>query len=386
MRAIVLFVLALCIPSFATFIAVLETVSIDKALTPAECRFLTDELRAQAGAALPAYMNYTIMTRENINVMLTPGKSIEDCEGSCIAETGRNIAADYVAQARVGRFEDRLTLTVELYATGTGNLIGSFTAMQNTAVDLWNSIKADSKTMFAKVQEAVQLQAAPAQSQQPQSGWEASPLKNGTVEPQKPAEPVVKKFFRDSRDGNTYRVVVIGKKAWMAENLRYNEGASECYNNDDDNCKMYGRYYTWSQAMGLDANCNSKVCSVKKSVKTRGACPVGWHIPSIIEWQNLAKYVRGKAGSNATLVLKSDFGWKKQNGTNESKFNTIPAGYRFQSGNFMGLGKNARFWSTADVGATDAVSWVLEDQSFDGFVYHEDYKASELNVRCVSDD
>ena len=138
--------------------------------------------------------------------------------------------------------------------------------------------------------------------------------------------------------------------------------------------------------MALDANCNSKVCSVKKSVKTKGVCPVGWHIPSIIEWQNLAKYVRGKAGSNATLVLKSDFGWKKQNGTNESKFNTIPAGYRFQSGNFMGLGKNARFWSTADVGATDAVSWVLEDQSNDGFVYHEDYKASELNVRCVSDD
>jgi uncharacterized protein (TIGR02145 family) len=52
----------------------------------------------------------------------------------------------------------------------------------------------------------------------------------------------------------------------------------------------------------------------------------------------------------------------------------------------MGLGKNARFWSTADVGATDAVSWVLEDKSFDGFVYHEDFKASELNVRCVSDD
>ena len=73
MRAIVSFVLLLCIHSFAAFVAVLETVSIDKAITPAECRFLTDELRAQAGAALPAYMNYTIMTRENINVMLPPG-------------------------------------------------------------------------------------------------------------------------------------------------------------------------------------------------------------------------------------------------------------------------------------------------------------------------
>ena len=145
MRGVVLLVLMLCAHSMAAFVAVLETVSIDDAINVSECRFLTDELRTQAAAALPAYMDYTIMTRENINVMLPPGKSVADCEGSCIAETGRNIAADYVAQARVGKFGDKLTLTVELYETGSGKLIGSFTAMQSNAVDLWNSIKKDSK-------------------------------------------------------------------------------------------------------------------------------------------------------------------------------------------------------------------------------------------------
>lgn len=64
--------------------------------------FLTDKLRDRAKAVLPAYMGYVIMTRENINAMLPPGKSIEECEGSCLVETGKNIAADYVAQARVG--------------------------------------------------------------------------------------------------------------------------------------------------------------------------------------------------------------------------------------------------------------------------------------------
>ena len=385
MRIFICAILCLCLNSFATFIAVLETVSIDKALTPTECRFLTDELRAQAGAALPAYMNYTIMTRENINVMLPPGKSIEDCEGSCIAETGRNIAADYVAQARVGKFEDRLTLTVELYETASGNLIGSFTAMQENAVSLWDAIKADSKTLFAKVQDAMRLaKAATRATQQP--GWETSPILNGTIDVVPPTKPVVKKYMKDSRDGNIYKVVVIGQKAWLAENLRFNVDGSECYKSKDEACLMYGRYYTWSQALGIDPNCDSKVCAVKKSVKVRGVCPAGWHIPSIVEWQTLARYVQNKAGSNASLVLKSDYGWAKKNGTNESNFNAVPAGYRFTSGNFMDFGKTARFWSTSDLGAVEAVSWELTDQSSKGLVYHEDYKKSELSVRCVADD
>lgn len=75
----------------------------------------------------------------------------------------------------------------------------------------------------------------------------------------------------------------------------------------------------------IDPNCNSKTCAVKKSMFIKGVCPVGWHIPSIIEWQNLSKYVQGKAKANASLVLKSDYGWKKKNGTNESKFNAVPA-------------------------------------------------------------
>ena len=153
MRIFLFALLCLCMNSFAAFVAVLETVSIDSAIASSECHFLTDELRAQAGAALPPNMNYTIMTRENINVMLPPGKTLEECEGSCLAETGKNISADYVAQARVGKFGDKLTLTVELYETAGGKLLGSYTALQSTAIDLWNDIKRNSKTLFARVQD-----------------------------------------------------------------------------------------------------------------------------------------------------------------------------------------------------------------------------------------
>ena len=77
--------LALLFPAFALakYVAVLETISDKELLTLQERQYLTDILRGQAVRALPAEQNWTIMTRENINVMLPPGKSIEDCEGSC---------------------------------------------------------------------------------------------------------------------------------------------------------------------------------------------------------------------------------------------------------------------------------------------------------------
>src|SRR5574344_1100823 len=141
----------LSVPSFAVHVAVLETISSQNALGLSERQYLTDELRAQAVKALPAELNFTIMTRENIIAMLPPGKSIEECEGSCLVETGKNISADYVAQGRVGRFGKDLTLTVELYETAGAKLVGSFTAKSADAEGLLESVKLQSPELFAKV-------------------------------------------------------------------------------------------------------------------------------------------------------------------------------------------------------------------------------------------
>ena len=74
--------------SFAKFVAVLETMSDgNDQLSLTERQFLTNMLREQAVRELPAELNFTIMTRENIMMMLPPGKAIEDCEGSCLAES-----------------------------------------------------------------------------------------------------------------------------------------------------------------------------------------------------------------------------------------------------------------------------------------------------------
>lgn len=149
--AIALFLLA---NSFAAHVAVLETTRDDvNLLDHKECQFLTDKLRQMAIMELPSTSGYTIMTRENINTMLPPGKSVEECEGSCLVETGKNISADYVAQGRVSHFGSMVTLTVELYETASGKLMSSFAVQSENAEGLLKEIEERSAPLFNAIKE-----------------------------------------------------------------------------------------------------------------------------------------------------------------------------------------------------------------------------------------
>jgi len=148
---LLLAVLLLAGASFAKFVAVLETVGDGKdGLSLSERQYLTNMLREQAVQELPAELNFTIMTRENIMMMLPPGKSIEDCEGSCLAETGKNIAADYVAQARVGKVGSNISISVELYETAGSKLVASFNGLGANVDALIDVIKAKAPEFFRK--------------------------------------------------------------------------------------------------------------------------------------------------------------------------------------------------------------------------------------------
>ena len=141
----------LVLPAFATHVAVLETTAAKDVITLEEKQYLTDILRSEAVKSLPAEQNYTIMTRENISMMLPPGKAIEDCEGSCLVETGKNISADYVAQGHVGRFANNLTITVELYETAGNKLMGSFSSKAPDIESLEVEIRQKSSTLFSRI-------------------------------------------------------------------------------------------------------------------------------------------------------------------------------------------------------------------------------------------
>ena len=133
-------VLLLTVNAFATFVAVLETGAdgIAKDSVPLlDRQYLTNVLREQAVKELP-------------------GKAIEDCEGSCLVETGKNIAADYICQARVGRFGTSLTLSAELYETAGNKLIASFNGRGQNVEELLVLIENKSHEFFNAIREMTQ--------------------------------------------------------------------------------------------------------------------------------------------------------------------------------------------------------------------------------------
>jgi len=163
-RFLLIALLLLATNAFATHVAVLETMADGAAkdsVSLLDRQYLTNVLREQAVKELPAEQNYTIMTRENINAMLPPGKAIEDCEGSCLAETGRNIAADYICQARIGYFGGTLTLSAELYETAGNKLITSFNGRGADVNELLKLIEEKSAMFFRRVKELTEVNNAP---------------------------------------------------------------------------------------------------------------------------------------------------------------------------------------------------------------------------------
>lgn len=150
-----IFLLLVCASgAFATHVAVLETgvdPAVKKKVTLSDRQYLTNVLREEAVKQLSPEDDYTIMTRENISAMLPPGKAIEDCEGTCLAETGRNISADFVCQARVSSFGSKLALSAEIYETAGNKLVASFNGNGKNVEALLKVIKENAPDFFGKV-------------------------------------------------------------------------------------------------------------------------------------------------------------------------------------------------------------------------------------------
>ena len=196
MKKLLIFLLFLFLStdSLAAYVAVLETMADGDAkdsVSLLDRQYLTNVLREQAIKELPAKQGFTIMTRENIQQMLPPGKAIEDCEGSCLVETGKNIAADYICQARVGRFGASLTLSAELYETAGNKLIASFNGRGVNVEELLLLIESKSTDFFREIKE----QNAPVQAN-PSSVLDSSSLiqnesSSSTSIDEQPASPVI---------------------------------------------------------------------------------------------------------------------------------------------------------------------------------------------------
>ena len=210
----------------------------------------------------------------------------------------------------------------------------------------------------------------------------------------------------DDRDGQVYKTVEIGSQTWMAENLNYDynyrTANSYCY---ADSCSKYGRLYTWSATVDSAAvfSTAGKGCGCHASRSpsggiVRGVCPVGWHVPSLSEFQTLISYVGGYrvAGAN----LKSTSGWKSNskyvgNGSDSYGFSALPAGVytdaiTYHVYRFYDVGNFAFFWTTSKgscVADRLRLGWA-DDSSNLSNISTADERAdmySARSVRCLKD-
>ena len=111
----------------------------------------------------------------------------------------------------------------------------------------------------------------------------------------------------DTRDGELYTTVKIGSNEWFAENLRYKVRGSRCINDIQELCGI-GRYYNFDMAIQ--------------------ACPNGWHLPSIKEWNDIFN----KADKSFGLLL---------------------LGYCYENGKCFDTNEIASFWTSSE----DNGSW-----------------------------
>ena len=166
----------------------------------------------------------------------------------------------------------------------------------------------------------------------------------------------------DSRDGKKYKIVTVDivlegdvtiQRTWMAQNLNYEVPDSFCYKNESAYCEAYGRLYTFQAA--------------------QAACPDGWHVPTIGEWNLLFNTYGGIHKAGVAL----------QKG-GESGLNLIPGGFGDPGRVFKNIGISGNYWDAEK--KSDNTSGLVSVQKGSKEIYHSVIGDWHRNsCRCVKD-
>lgn len=219
--------------------------------------------------------------------------------------------------------------------------------------------------------------------------WEKKKTRYYTVEVHPNA--IYGNDFIDPRDNNVYKTVTINGIHIFAENLRYADslktanlkGESWCYNNEEKNCAIGGRYYTWTAAVNMDSKWQNALASELINNPHKGICPDGWHIPTKEEWITLFSGVEYAAQQ----MMGYDI-W--ENATDYSGFSAFPADYYDESMGFQYVGFNSYFLSVSEQSNYSTYHWKIYYNGNHGALldYGNNsvgYKNDGLTVRCFED-
>jgi uncharacterized protein (TIGR02145 family) len=192
-------------------------------------------------------------------------------------------------------------------------------------------------------------------------------------------DPLLTQGLAD-RDGNRYKTVKIGAQVWMAENLKsstLNDGTpiakviykgiwktttapAFCFYDDSEtNKQLYGALYNWY------------------SVETNKLCPVGWHVPTVQDFNELNKSINCSGESGGCLSLLPG---------GSTRFNSQAGGFNdpnhyYGANNYAGLGAGGHYWTATQQDSTIVVVYI----SAENYHWGKDAKNIGNSIRCLKD-
>lgn len=205
-------------------------------------------------------------------------------------------------------------------------------------------------------------------------------------------------ILEDTRDGKTYKTIVIGEQTWMAQNLNYDLDDNRrqcCYRNQDDLCSRFGKLYTWAGAMDYDKNrCqDAAYCTLASH---QGICPDGWRVPVVEDWDTLWMNVGYNSENlaidsnykykviHALITDTSYITWDRSGKGDYFGFSATEHGYRESNqGSFWSLYTTpSAYWTSDQVGATSSKAYIAS--MYSSSVDFEQYsKTGQFAVRCI---
>ncbi len=160
-------------------------------------------------------------------------------------------------------------------------------------------------------------------------------------------------------DGNIYKTIIYNNgMQWMAQNLavsKLNDGTPIPYLHSNNSSLYIGTYGY------LDNNIiNNKIYGKLYEgsvVNTNKICPVGWHVPSEIEWKIFIDYLKSSKQNYFSLTENSRVTdklnskgkhWKESTivASNTSGFSTLPGGYLMDTVSSKNDLSLAFFWTS----------------------------------------
>jgi len=210
------------------------------------------------------------------------------------------------------------------------------------------------------------------------------------------------------QQGNVYKTIIIGTQEWMAENLRtsiYRNGDSIETNLSDAEWEN-----TINTQLGAWAYFNNdtlfecpygKLYNYYAAVDPRNVCPIGWHLPTDVEWNILVRYIDPELDANingaqseiAGGYIRSSGGqyWvgSTQETNNGTGFSAIPGSFRAYNGTFN-FEQYSHWWSSnAEIPNGDNVisisyAW-MRSVGTNTLFRSNGFAQNGLSVRCLKD-